>query len=244
MTYAIPDLHEHRTPMERAYELRWRPIERITSSAYLAAQLTLPGDEEPGKWKKENCNWFQIDPVMTKDLPEKNLETQENAVKMLIECIEQNSMSGILAARLLTALNTSEVWLTSPDFEKHRRHCAQLPELRENFPTFLPVDFDQHQAPPTAITIAIPQDNFIDVALQYARSRDLITGRINTRYTQAYKEFMLATRTAPNPKSTASRGVVRADRKSESAVCAVTRRYLPQHSMKGVQPDKQQEPTN
>ena len=227
LTYALPDIQATDLPEAIGHKKRWQPIARMYPSAYLAAQLTLPGVEEAEEWKKENCNWFDEDPVITEDLNEKTLETQQNAVNTLLECIEENTLSGILAARLLTALNASEVWLTSPDFEKHRPHCKQLPDIQTEYPLEAPLDLEQHRHRPTAVTIAIPQDNFVDVALQYARSRDMITGRINTRYSKAYKEFMLATHTAPHPKSTASRSVVRTNKKSESAVCAVTRRYLP-----------------
>ena len=183
----------------------------MTPSQYSSLQILHQRDD-----------WHTLTPTPSEELGEKDLETQKNAMDVIMEFLKKDKLSSIYAGHLLSRILAAQTW----DHRLFKENFHSLDALDEIYPIMnnSAETPDFCRAPPRVMTIAVTEDNFTDVALQFARARDMITGTIKTKFSAAYTDYML-NETTTHPKTTASRGFVRASRAHESAVAAVTRRY-------------------
>ena len=207
LTFAVPDLPS--TDEDGPYKKRWEKISAITPEQYSSLQILHRRDD-----------WHTTAPIPSAEIGEKDLETQKNAMDVIMEFLKQDKLSSIYAGHIVTRILAAQTWDT----------CMLTNYSLDALDQIHPIPLDSAEtpdfcrAPPRVMTIAVTEDNFTDVALQFARARDMITGNIKTKFSEAYTDYML-NETTTHPKTTASRGFVRASRDHDSAVAAVTRRY-------------------
>ena len=121
------------------------------------------------------------------DLPElclqpKALESQSTMVEDLKAYMKQGTLHPATAFSLLQTLSLYDLWQTIP----HEVHGYIRPPRS---PKYLNME-GPTEAEPHLRALMINQENFVDVALQFARGRDLITGTVATNFQKTYAQHM------------------------------------------------------
>ena len=97
LTFAVPDLPS--TDEDMPYKKRWEAISAITPQQYSSLQILHKRDD-----------WQTTAPTPSPEIGEKDLETQKNAMDVLMEYLKQDKLSSIYAGHIVSRILAEQVW--------------------------------------------------------------------------------------------------------------------------------------
>lgn len=118
-------------------------------------------------------------------MDQKDLESAGTVIDNIQALIQENKLHPVHALKLMQILSTY------PYFDQIRK--GNVKNVKSN----LKSDTDVQRSPPELISLVIPEDNFIDLALQFGRGRELIRGTVATRFARAVDHQQFSHGTKP-----------------------------------------------